>query len=378
MAVTELALERRFPQLAGRLPRVALTALPTPVQQLERLGRAQGIERLWIKRDDQSGVLYGGNKPRKLELLLGAARQRGRRSVMTFGGIGTHHGLATAIGARVAGLRTILVLLRQPVTAHVRRCLLLDYAYGAELHYAPTVAGVAASAARLYARGWLNGDRPEVIPTGGTSALGTIGYVNAALELAEQVERAEVPEPDAIFVPLGSGGTAAGLMLGLKLAGLRSRVVGVLVTDILPPSARRLARLARASQRRLRRLAPEIPDVTVSASDLTIVTEFCGAGYGAPSAEAEAAQRLAADIEGLQLETTYTAKCAAALLHLARAPAYRGRTLLFWNTYSSVDPGAQLERLPDFHELPPAFHQFFSDDAAPVRPGNQAAARRSP
>src|SRR4030095_13976732 len=238
-ATTDLALVRRFPALA-RLPRHALTTLPTPVQPLARLASRRNLGALWIKRDDLTGPLYGGNKPRKLEFLLGAAQQRGRRAVITFGGIGTHHGLATAICARDAGLHAVLVLLPQPVTEHVRHCLLLDQAVGAELHLAGSVAGVAAVAPRLCASGILRGRPLAIIPTGGSSARGAIGYVNAACELADQVRAGTLPEPDAIFVPLGSGGTAACPVLGCRLAGLRTRVVSVLVTDLLPPSPSRL------------------------------------------------------------------------------------------------------------------------------------------
>jgi len=359
MTSPALALERRFPTLTGRLARIKLTNLPTAVHPLSRVGRAQGIDRLWVKRDDQSGLLYGGNKPRKLEFLLAEAHRRGKRSVMTFGGIGTNHGLATAICAREIGLRAILVLLRQPLTDHVRRCLLLDHAYGAELHYAPSVPRVAATALALLGHGLLRRDVPYIIPTGGTSPLGTLGYVNAACELAEQIETGELPEPDSIFVPLGSGGTVAGLILGLKLAGLRSRVVGVLVTDILPPSAARLARLARGALGRLRRAAPEVPAVPVSNADVTLIPGYVGAGYGAPTPEGQAALELVEALEAIHLETTYTAKCFAALLRLAQQHPYRGQTLLFWNTYSSIDPAAALAALPDFHDLPPAFHRFF-------------------
>ena len=353
-----LALEHRFPGFTSGLPRYRLTDLPTPVHRLAWLGRDGGIPDLWVKRDDASGRFYGGNKPRKLEWLLGDARRRGRRSVMTFGGIGTHHGLATAICARQAGLRTILVLLPQPLTDHVRHCLLLDHAYGAELHVAPSVSAVAATAVGLMVRGAVRRDVPAIIPVGGTSPLGTLGYVNAALELAEQVRVGDCPEPDSIFVPLGSGGTVAGLALGLKLAGLRSRVVGVLVTDILPPSPSRLARLANRCWRQLRGAAPEVPRVCVEVGDFSIVDGFVGPGYGAPTEEAVQAIDLMRGLEGISLETTYTGKCLAALLRLA-AKEYRGQTLLFWNTYSSVDPARNLPQLPDFRELPAAFHRFF-------------------
>lgn len=356
----ELTLVRRFPAIHRGLRRHALCRLPTPVAPLEHLARARGLGPLWIKRDDACGPLYGGNKPRKLEWLLGAALARGRRAVMTFGGIGTHHGLATAICARDAGLRTVLVLLPQPVTAHVRHCLLLHHAFGCEMHLAESVAGVTATALRRLGQGLRAGEPLAVIPAGGTSALGAVGYVNAAVELGDQVRAGLLPEPAAIFVPVGSGGTVAGLLLGLRLAGLRSRVVGVLVSDILPPSPRRLAGLARGAFRRLRRVAPSLPATPVSPGDVVIERAYLGAGYGAVTAAGEAAQRLLADEEGIPLETTYTAKTMAALLDLAARPPYRGQPLLFWNTYSSIDPGAALPALPDWRQLPPAFHRFFS------------------
>jgi D-cysteine desulfhydrase len=355
----ELALVRRFPSLA-RLPRHALTTLPTPLQPLERLARRCQLPSLWIKRDDLSGPLYGGNKPRKLEWLLGAAAARGRRGVITFGGIGTHHGLATAICARDAGMHTVLVLLPQPVSDHVRHCLLLDHAAGAELHLAGSVGGIVVQSLWRCALAIRSGQPLAIIPTGGTSARGAIGYVNAGFELAEQVRGGGMPEPDAIFVPLGSGGTVAGLMLGCRLAGLRSRIVAVLVTDILPPSSRRLIGLAAATLRRLRRLAPELPPVALAPDDITIVRHHLGGGYGAATDAGLAAQRLALDEEGIGLETTYTAKCLAALLEIGAAPAYSGRTLLFWNTFSSVDLSTVVGPLPDWHALPAPFHRFFT------------------
>lgn len=361
-ATADLALVRRFPSLV-HLPRHPLTVLPTPVQPLEHLARLRNLGSLWIKRDDLSGPLYGGNKPRKLEWLLGAARARGRRGVITFGGIGTHHGLATAICARDAGLRTVLVLIPQPVTEHVRHCLLLDQAAGAELHLAGSVTGVAIAALRLCAGALAHGRPLAIIPTGGTSAVGAVGYVNAAFELAEQVRAGAMPEPDAIFVPLGSGGTVGGLALGCRLAGLRSRVVAVLVTDILPPSPARLTRLAAATLRRLRRAAPEIPPLELDAGNVAIVSDYLGAAYGAVTDAGLAAERLLLDEEGIGLETTYTAKCMAAMLDLAARPPYRERTLLFWNTYSSVDPIAPIGSAPDWRALPPAFHRFFVEGA---------------
>jgi D-cysteine desulfhydrase len=352
-------LARWLPHLRD-VPRLPLTTLPTPVETLERFGRAAGIAPPWIKRDDRTGVLYGGNKPRKLELLLGAALARGRRRVLTFGGIGTHHGIATTVAARAAGLATSLVLVPQPVTPHVQYCLRMLQALGADLHLAAGTPGAVRQGLVLLARGWLRDDPPAVIPTGGTSRLGALGYLNAGLELSEQVAAGLLPEPAAVFVALGSGGTVAGLLAGLRLGGLSSRVVAVLATDILPPSQRRLLRLARAC---LARWAPAAR-IALSAHDLAIETGFLGPGYGAPTAEAEDARRMLVEAEGVALETTYTAKCLAALMRHAAADPLRGRPLLFWNTFSSIEPAAAPPSLPPPDVLPPPFHRFFRDAPA--------------
>ncbi len=361
-----VAIERRFAALRERLSRVPLTQLPTRVHRLERLGAQLHVDRLWVKRDDESGTLYGGNKPRKLEFLLGDALADGKKSVLTFGGIGTHHGLATAICARAVGLRCILALLKQPVTENVRRCLLLDCAAGAEMHYAATVPLVTARALRICGRELLHGELPYIIPTGGTSPLGALGYVNAAFELQEQISVGELPEPEWIFVPMGSGGTVAGLVLGAKLAGLRSRIAAVLVTDILPPSAERLARLAARSLALLRQHTSDLPVVAVGAGDFRIIKGYVGPSYGAPTDAARSARDLMETLEHIHLETTYTAKCLTGMIDALRGPEYRNGTVLFWNTYSSVDPALHLGALPNYRQLPHPFHQFFSGPAVPA------------
>lgn len=351
------ALERAFPG-ARRLPRVPLTTLPTPVVRVPELERQTGAAELWVKRDDRSGATYGGNKPRKLEYIVGDALARGRRTLLTFGGLGTHHGLATALAARAAGLDCRLVLVPQPVTAHVRRMLLLHCLAGASLHLAESPLLAAATGARLWVLDLLRGRRPQLVPVGGSSPLGVLGMVDAAFELAEQVREGVLPEPDWVFAALGSGGTAAGLVLGLRLAGLRSRVAAVLVTDLLPPTAPRLARLARRALRVLRQADPGVPEVQVRAEDFLILDRWVGAGYGAPTAAAERACRLAEDEAGLRLEVTYTGKALAALLETAREEPVRGKRVLYWHTYSSVDPAAG-RALPDPSELPPPFQRWF-------------------
>ncbi len=247
----------------------------------------------------------------------------------------------------------------QPVTPKVRESLLLMRAYGAELVHGRGVAGAALGVVATLVRGGLRGEWPRLVPTGGSSALGALGFVSAACELAEQVRAGAVPEPEEIYVAVGSGGTFAGLVLGLRLAGLRSRAVGVLVTDILPPSPARLARLARASLARLRRADPGIPEVALHPADFTLARGQLGAGYGATTPEAEAAVRSAARA-GLALETTYTGKCLAEILARARRGAFPAGPVLFWNTYNGVDVAAAAPRRARVEELPRSIQRLLA------------------
>jgi D-cysteine desulfhydrase len=306
---------------------------------VERLS-LRGAGELWVKRDGRCTELYGGNKPRKLEFLLGAAEARGARRVMTTGGIGTHHGLATAALARACGIATTLVLVDQPVTDEVRESLRLFTAYGAEVVDARSVAGAVRRGAGVLARSWLRGESPYLVPTGGSGATGNAGFVSAALELAEQVRAGELPEPGSLFLPVGSGGSVAGAALGLRLAGLATRVVGVLATDILPPSPARLARQAAATLARLRRADPSLPALPFRPSDFELATGQLGAGYGAATEAALDAIR-EAGAAGLGVELTYSAKCLAELLVRARRGELPRGPALFWHTFNEVDVKAR-------------------------------------
>jgi D-cysteine desulfhydrase len=333
--VEEPALFRRFPALAGRIPHRPFLSGPTPVAPLP----LAGVPELFVKRDERCTPLYGGNKPRKLEFVLGDALARRARRLVTTGGLGTHHGLATAIFARACGLATTLVLVDQPLTAEVRESLRLFAAYGAEVVDARNVRGAVWRTAAVLARSFARGERPRLVPTGGSGPTGNLGFVSAGCELAEQVRAGLLPEPATIFVPIGSGGTLAGLAVGLRLAGLRSELVGVLATDILPPSPASLARSARATLRRLRRADPRVPSPGFSAADFPVATGQLGPGYGAATDAAREASDLAARA-GLRLDLTYSAKCFAELLARARAGALPRGPVLFWHTFNAVDPKA--------------------------------------
>ena len=342
MAADDLALFRAWPGLRDQLPRHPFIDEPTPVEGLTLDEFPPG--RLFVKRDDRSCSLYGGNKPRKLEFVIGRALACGAARIVTTGALGSHHALATTILGRAAGLRTTLVLVPQPVTPEVQANLALDAAFGAEIVHAPGVVRAGIATASKLCGSWLRGETPFLVSTGGSSALGNLGFVSAALELAEQVRSGALPRPSEIYVPVGTGGTVAGLVLGLRLAGLDTRVRGVLATDILPPSPRRLLRAARASLALLRRIEPGIPSLSIRSQDFDLDASELGPGYGAPTPAAHAA-RAAAAKQGLVLDTTYTAKCLAALQARARRAELGSAPVLLWNTHNSVELSAPADEV---------------------------------
>ncbi len=301
--------------------------------------------RLFVKRDDLTSPRYGGNKVRKFEYLLADARRRGARALVTVGGIGSNQGLAAAMHGTALGFAVELSLSWQPVTDTVRLAVRGMVATGARIRYAGGPVGMFANAAAaVYARRRA-GERPYYIPFGATNSLASAGYVAAALELAAQIRAGEVPEPDRLFVPAGTCGTAAGLLVGCRMAGLRTRVTAVRVVE--RPLANTLLLLWRARRvaALLARLDPTVPRVRIERRDVDLVGDFVGPGYGAPTHEAE--QALAWAAPRLRLETTYSAKALAACLAWSRDRA-REETGLFWNTHNSASfPTARdLDALP--------------------------------
>jgi len=371
-----MPLMRRFPGLPQVLPRVCLTELPTPVQRLDRLASDLGIENLYIKRDDCTGVRYGGNKPRKLEFLLAAALSAGATHVLTYGAAGSNHALATAVYAERVGLKCISLLMSQPNATYVGRNLLMAHKCGAELHAcggslesAATRLRMTGATVRVMARHRLRtGRTPVRIPPGGSSALGTVGYVNAALELADQIGTGELPEPDVIYVACGTLGTAAGIMYGLQLAGLRSHIVGVQVTTGTYVNDAAMIRLADQTGRLLHSMDNSVPCFACAGQPFEIRKAFCGPRYAAFTREGMAAVRLVRDVEGVKLDGTYTGKTFAALIHDAAEARLRRSNVLFWNTLNSRDFSDEIKGM-DYRALPGQFHRYFEE---PVQPLDQA------
>jgi D-cysteine desulfhydrase len=337
------------------LPREFLGEFPTPLQH-RRTDRLP----LWIKRDDLTHPDYGGNKLRKLEYAFGQAVARGHRSVATFGAAGSNHALATAVHAAGLGLDCTCLLGPQPTSAAVRRTLNRHLALGTRL--VPwSWGGSRAERLALYRRLFRGPDaahRPWVIPIGGSTWHGTVGYVNAAFELAAQIRAGQAPEPDFIYLPLGTMGTVAGLAAGLAASGLSSRVVAVRVVIEQIADETRTRRLGARTADLLHRLDPAFPAIAAAAMNLEVRDEFLGEGYAVPTAAAREAVSWAASELGLGLETTYSGKALSALLADAAAGRLRGRTALFWNTYSSAPTSAPADH-PVRPGLPEALARYF-------------------
>ncbi|HEU0023937.1 MAG TPA: pyridoxal-phosphate dependent enzyme [Thermoleophilaceae bacterium] len=324
-------LHDRFPALRGSLPHLQLGERPTPVRALEGLS-AEGRAPVWLKDDGAFGSgPWGGNKVRKLEWLLPEARRRGASTLVTVGGLGTNWGLAAALYGREQGLRTVLALVDQPMDEHVRRQLERLRASGASLHFTHGKARTIAALPWLLLRN--TGRRPPyVLPAGGSTAVGVLGYVEAAFEIADQVAGGTLPEPSHLVVPMGSAGTAAGLALGFRLAGLHTRVVGVPVTHQLRLDPRSTAKLARRAAALLRRRGAGLPADAPPEDDLTVLDGWIGAGYGHPTAAGEAATAAVRDGDGLALDPVYTAKAVAALRAENRAGRFGDGPVLYLHT----------------------------------------------
>lgn len=342
----------RFPEIEERVALVGLAELPTPVQFIQDLGPAG----LWVKRDDLTNPLYGGNKVRKLEFILGAVQAAGKTRIVTTGGLGTHHGLATTIYAGQQGLKTTLILYEQPVTPHVQENLRLLSYFGAEMVLVKGYGGVAW---QFYCHQRLKYPRAFFLYAGGSIPVGALGFVNAAFELAEQVQRGEMPKPDIIFCALGSNGTLAGLHLGCRLAGLKSRVIGVRVTPShwgpLPMATAGTAhKLALKTYKLLRQAGAKLPPPPANPPE--VWDNYFGSGYGHPTEAGERAQEVFA-AHDIQLEPTYTAKTATAVLDFLNSPNAKGKTVLYWHTFNSASLTQYADKVK-VEDLPGDFRRF--------------------
>jgi len=305
-------------------PRLSLVGAPTPVEAMPKLRQALGGgPELFVKRDDAIALGGGGSKVRKLEFVLRRAVESGSDVIVTTGGVQSNHARVTAAAAARLGIGCHLVLSGDP-PAQARGNLRLAQMFGASVEFvsnrADRDAGMAAASRRLEREG----RRPFVIPLGASTAEGAAGLVRAIWELSAQMKA-----PDVIVHSSSSGGTQAGLVAGCLIAGLPTRVIGVSADD----DAITIRRTVLALIEEMRAMTGAPDDLLAADTRIEVDDAFVGAGYGIPTDASVDAQRLAARLEALILDPTYTAKAMAALIAYVRDGRFSSnQRILFWHT----------------------------------------------
>lgn len=339
------ALTAFFPELAARVPFAALGQFPSPVVALAQLAdiALPNADHCYVKRDDISSLRYGGNKVRTLESLFGAALQRGNTHVVAVGAYGSNHAVATVLHATQVGLSSGAMVFPQPSSTTAKDNLRVTIAKAGELyplwHWSSVPFAIWSLRRRLRQRG----TPALVMPPGGANPLGALGYVSAALELAEQVRNGELPAPQRIVLGVGSTCTSAGLLLGCAVAtrlgvgfAVRPQIVSIRVTPWPVTSRFRIVSLAERTSALLHQLSGDARfsfSKAELAQGLDVDGRFLGAGYGKVTPAGLQAVRTLAPWGPQALDTTYGAKSAAGLLALLTEQ--QGPSL-YWATKSSV------------------------------------------
>lgn len=292
-------------------PRVRLATLPTPLQPAGRLSEQLRGPRIFIKRDDATGLALGGNKSRKLEYLVADALQRGATHLLTTGAVQSNHVRQTAAAAAAVGLAGELVLVGDS-DADLQGNYLLDRLLGGRTHIIAPGSDPGAKMDELAAELTDAGHRPYVIPGGGSNAVGALGYVSAMLELTYQLWQDDI-HATHLYHATGSCGTQAGIVLGAALHGAGFLVQGIAVSGVAADKQRRTAELIAQTADLL-----GVPNPT-TAADLHVDDSQVGPGYGLATPECLEAIELLAHAEGILLDPVYTAKAFAGLIADVRA-----------------------------------------------------------
>lgn len=298
-----------------------LYALITPVYEMESLrDELGGGPRLLVKRDDVIPFGFGGNKVRKLQFELAKAIEADADTIVTLGGLQSNHARATAAAAAKFGLRCVLVVNGAPQERPTANAL-LDRLLGAEIEYIPSRNERAAATERVMARLRAEGRKPYLIPLGASTSTGAVGFVWGIRELVHQ----DVI-PDVIVHSTSSGGTQAGLLAGIALEHLPTRVIGVSADDP-----------AESVRTTVRGIVRDIQGLESFDGEISVDDTRVGAGYGAPTEASREAQTLAARREGFFVDHTYTAKALGALIAYVREGRFsKDQTVLFWHTGGQV------------------------------------------
>jgi D-cysteine desulfhydrase family pyridoxal phosphate-dependent enzyme len=302
------------------IPRLRFAHLPTPVEPLPRLGEVLSGPRVLVKRDDQTGLAFGGNKTRKLEFLVAEAQAQGADTLLTTGALQSNQCRQTAAAAAKFGLGCILVLVGEP-PVQASANLLLDQLFGAEIVWVEksrrdTV--LQESFEKISERG----KKPYLVPYGGSSPTGALGYVFAMEEFVRQKIDA-----DWIVFASSSGGTQAGLVLGKRLFGYKGRLLGISIDEPQRILQERVAKLASEASERMG------PIINIAPAEVLVNDEYAAPGYGVLTRAEHDSISLFAKYEGLLLDPVYTGRAAAGLVDLIRKGFFKqDETVLFWHT----------------------------------------------
>ena len=323
--------ERHLTALVRGLDRIArpvdLLAAATPVFEEPELARIWNLGSLWIKDDGVTAPVYGGSKVRNLEYFLGVARARGAESVATMGPHGSHQALATAVHGAAQGFRTRALLVPQPPVREVELNRRLLPALGMDIvrcdHYWQIPVG--------YIRTRWGRKNTYWIPPGSKHPLGVLGVIEGALELAQAIRDGELPCPDDVVVSTGTCATAAGLYLGFAIAGLPIRVVAVRMVPMFMSGTKKLKKLAQDTLQVLRSAGYSAEP---EWGDILWIDDHAAPGYGLSNEAADRAMETVQAAGYFRTEITYTGKA----LGIFTDGLLRERNVVFWNTYSAVDP----------------------------------------
>jgi D-cysteine desulfhydrase family pyridoxal phosphate-dependent enzyme len=304
-----------------QIPRLHFAHLPTPIEELPRLSAVLAGPRILVKRDDQTGLAFGGNKTRKLEFLIAEALEQGARTLISGGALQSNHCRQTAAAAARFGLDCILVLTGE-MPDHPSANLLLDQLFGAEIITITDRNVRDQTLENTFNKAVADGRRPYLVPYGGSSPTGALGYAFAVEELMKQSTAS-----DWMVFATSSGGTHAGLVLGQRVFGYKGKVLGISIDEPEKWLKSHVSKLASASSETLGNR------IEFSSTDVLANDRYCTAGYGVlTEAEREAVQ-LFAKYEGLLLDPVYTGRAAAGLIDLIRRGFFKKEeTVLFWHT----------------------------------------------
>lgn len=302
------------------IPRISIAHLPTPVEVLPRLTASLGGPTILVKRDDLTGLAFGGNKTRKLEYLLAEAQSNGARTIITAGAIQSNHCRQTAAASARLNFDCILVLSGEKPSGATGN-LLLDRLFNAEVVWT-SLEEREQTLQKTFQNAWAAGRRPYLIPYGGSNSTGATAYVFAMQELLAQEYH-----PDWIVFASSSGGTQAGLAAGARLFGYNGKVLGISVDEPKQELKELVAQLATATTDALRE------PIIFKPEDILVNDNYLGDGYGIMGPPEIEAIRLFARLEGLLLDPVYTGRAAAGMIDLIRKGYFkRQETVLFWHT----------------------------------------------